>query len=349
MPNTIDIYSPRTMGSVVRSMPPLMTFLRDRYFSRRQHYMTERVDFDLVKGGRPMAPFVTYNGGAELMDKRGFETKTFTTPLLAPATLTTAEELLARMPGEAVYSGMSPEQRAVRKLSEELRDLRDSIDRREEWMCAQLLTTGKIPVLGSQINATVDVNFTNKGTAKVKWSESNADIMGDMALAQDTVFQTAFLNATDAIVGTAAAEYLLNNTKIQKLLDIRDFQLGRVEPKNLPQGVRYIGHLTSATMDMDIYTYNEHFQDPTDGKLKPLIPAHKMIVLPKDMNAELAYGQHTWLDQRTQKWYSDNSGRTPDAWVEKNPDRKMVAMYSRPLPVPKEVNAWYVMDVLDEQ
>lgn len=348
MPNTIDIYSPRTMGSVVRSMPPLVTFLRDRYFTSHQHYMTERVDFDIVKGGRPMAPFVTYRGGAELIEKTGYDTKTFTIPMLAPATLTEAEELLSRMPGEAVYSGMSPEQRAVRKLSEELRQLRDSIDRREEWMCAKLLTTGKIPVIGDQIKAEVDVNFTNQSTAGTKWDATGAKILEDMALAQDAVYKNGFLYATDFILGTEAARCFVNDTKIQKLLDIKDYHIGRVAPKGLPKGVRYIGHVSTADLDADVYTYNEHFVDPTDKKLKPLIPGHKMLCLPDNMNAEMAYGQVTYLNQKTQQWFSDNSGRTPDQWVEKNPDRKMVAMYSRPLPVPKEVNAWYCMDVLDE-
>lgn len=349
MPNTIDIYSPRTMGNVVRSMPPLMTFLRDRYFTNHQHYMTERVDFDIVKGGRSMAPFVTYRGGAEIIDKRGYETKTFTTPLLAPASLTTAEEFLNRDPGEAVYSGVSPETRAVRRLSEELGILRESIDRREEWMCAMLLTTGKIPVVGHQINATIDVGFTQKGSSKKMWSEDGADILGDMAEAQDQVYQNGYLYATDFLLGTDAAEYFVNNAKIQKLLDIKDYNIGRVAPKGLPKGVRYIGHISAAKLDADVFTYNEHYEDPTDGKLKPLIPKHKMLCLPSDLNAELAYGQHTYLNQRTQKWYTDNSGRTPDQWVEKNPDRKMVAMYSRPMPVPKEVNAWAVRDVLAEQ
>ena len=346
MPNTIDIYSPRTMGAVVRNMPETMTFLRDRYFTNHQHYMTERVDFDIVKGGRPMAPFVTYRGGAELIDKQGYETMTFTTPLLAPATLTTAEELLQRMPGESVYSAMSPEQRAVRKLADELTMLRDTIDRREEWMCAMLLTTGKIPVIGNQINAEIDVGFTQKSITAKSWGADGADILGDMAKAQSEVYQNGYVHATDFLLGTEAAEYFVNNAKIQKLLDIKDYSIGRVAPQGLPKGVRYIGHISAANVDADVFTYNEHYEDPTTKELKPLIPKNKMICLPSDMNAELAYGQHTYMDQRTQKWYTDNSGRTPDQWVEKNPDRKMVAMYSRPMPVPKEVNAWYVMDVL---
>ena len=38
--------------------------------------------------------------------------------------------------------------------------------------------------------------------------------------------------------------------------------------------------------------------------------------------------------------------RVPDSWTEKNPARKMLQMSAKPLPIPKEINGWFVAKVL---
>lgn len=51
MPNTIDIYQPRYLAEVVRSAPPVHTFLRDTFFTNIKTFATEEVDIDIVKQG----------------------------------------------------------------------------------------------------------------------------------------------------------------------------------------------------------------------------------------------------------------------------------------------------------
>ena len=55
MANEIDIYDPRTLVEVVRTTPPIHTFLRDRFFSHVKPFTSENVDIDIVKGTRKMA------------------------------------------------------------------------------------------------------------------------------------------------------------------------------------------------------------------------------------------------------------------------------------------------------
>ncbi len=63
-------------------------------------------------------------------------------------TLTTADQLMTRLPGEDLYSGMTPAQRAAQKLMEEYATLNDATTRREEWMAVQAIVTGTIPIVG---------------------------------------------------------------------------------------------------------------------------------------------------------------------------------------------------------
>lgn len=81
MPNTIDIYQPRYLAEVVRSAPPVHTFLRDTFFTNIKTFATEEVDIDIVKGDREMAAFVHPKMGAETMEEEGYETKSYKPPM----------------------------------------------------------------------------------------------------------------------------------------------------------------------------------------------------------------------------------------------------------------------------
>ncbi len=79
------------------------------------------------------------------MPNTGYETKTYTPPLVArkrSQRLTT----FYRRPGESIYSGRTPAERAVLKMADDFVELREQIVRREELMCAQTIFTGKIPL-----------------------------------------------------------------------------------------------------------------------------------------------------------------------------------------------------------
>ena len=52
MPNEVNIYTPRYLAEVVRQAPPIHTYFRDTFFTNIKTFSTERVDIDLVKGGR---------------------------------------------------------------------------------------------------------------------------------------------------------------------------------------------------------------------------------------------------------------------------------------------------------
>ena len=97
MPNMVDLYTPRTLAEVVRTTPPVRTFLRDRFFTNVKAFPTERVDIDIVKGNRKMAAFIHPMVGGEIVRAEGYETKSYAPPLINPATISTADKLLARL------------------------------------------------------------------------------------------------------------------------------------------------------------------------------------------------------------------------------------------------------------
>ena len=139
MPNEVNIYTPRYLAEVVRQAPPIHTYFRDTFFTNIKTFSTERVDIDLVKGDRRMAAFVHPRVGGQVLKANGFSTESYKPPLINPYDVTTADQHMTRLPGEDLYSGMTPAQRAARKLMDEYNRLNDATTRREEWMCAQTM------------------------------------------------------------------------------------------------------------------------------------------------------------------------------------------------------------------
>lgn len=143
MANEVNIYTPRHLAEVVRLAPPVHTYFRDTFFTNVKTFATERVDIDLVKGDRRMAAFVHPRAGGQVLRETGYETQSYKPPLINPYDLTTADRLMARLPGEDMYSGMTPAQRAAEKLMDEYNRLNDAATRREEWMAAQAKFPGR--------------------------------------------------------------------------------------------------------------------------------------------------------------------------------------------------------------
>ena len=128
----MDMFTTRTMMAMVEAGKKTNnTWLRDRYFGYRPTFNTQKIDFDIVgKGGRKIAPCVNPKVGGVVLEREGYSTNSFEAPELSPMRVTTAEDMLKRLPGETVYAGKTPEERAAEILGRDLSDLDDIITRR---------------------------------------------------------------------------------------------------------------------------------------------------------------------------------------------------------------------------
>ena len=148
----------------------------------------------------------------------------------APDRITTIDDLLDRQPGEQLYSERTPAQRAVIKMREDFTELREMIVRREEWMCAQAMLTGKIVVVGEGVKDVIDFQFTNlidiSKDTKRKWKGGTAqNKYADLKAWHEKVQKEGFTNCNVCIMASdVATEFLMDET-IQKLLDVKNYAL----------------------------------------------------------------------------------------------------------------------------
>ena len=348
MPNTIDIYQPRYLAEVVRSAPPVHTFLRDTFFTNVKTFTTEEVDIDIMKGDREMAAFVHPKIGAETLAEEGYETKSYKPPMVNPDIVTTAESYMHRAPGETIYSERTPAQRAAEQLAREYRRLDDAISRREEWMCAQALTTGAIQIVGKGVNEEIDFGLTNKVvlTGAEQWGQPGADILGTMEDWVDRVYTNGFANVDRIICGRKALKLLKSDKGILEKMDNRRYQAGEFNARDLPNGVRYHGYLTDS--GLEIYSYKEVYMDritdPAHPTLRRLIPDDMILMISTDVDFMRAYGLCSYYNEQKQLVTAETA-RLLHAYIGHKPERKVLEACARPLPIPDKVDSWLVATV----
>ena len=339
----ISLFEPRTMMKVVDRMPKTTTFLRDTFFKSREYSETDKIDMDIKQGGLKVAPFVSEKVGGKVVENSGFATKTFAPPLVSPLKITTAGDIQKRGMGENIYSSKTADERAAAKLVSDMSDLDGMITRREELMAAQVIFTGEIEVKGEGVDYVIDFGFKNKealsGTAL--WNTATSTKLADLKRWRRAVQQTGFVNTDVVVMAADVADELLKDMEILNLLNIRHANVGQIDVKELPSGATYLGYIAEVG---HLYSYNAFYHDEESNTVKPMVPNGHLALLSTEVENAMAYAAITLI--KDGEWSTYVTDRVPDSYTKKNPDRQMVQLSSKPLPVPVEINSWYLAKVL---
>lgn len=341
--STFDVV---TMLGAYESIPRPSTFLREMIFGGRERtFSTEYVLIDIRKGTRKMAPFVNPVIGGKIMEHGGYRTDKYTPPLVAPQDVITPERLQQRSAGENIVSGRTPADRLGEEQARILNHFDDAITRREEWMIAQLLFTGQIHMVGDGVDEYYNVGFDNTDTLSSQdlWSASTATIYEDLKGWALQVMRESGLYPNICVMAENVSEAFLNNSTIQTLLDIRNVELGKIDPSRLPNGASYIGRLSG--LGIDFYTYNEWYADDSSGTITAMVPDDTLALFSsadRNLGAIMLYGAFTEIKDRT----TYEGSRIPRIWTDQGKNAEFVQVVSRPLPVIIDADSWFVANVL---
>jgi len=343
----VSIYDPRTMTAAIELMPPIHTAITDMLFKKNEPHVTETIEVDIVKGNRKLAPFVHKRIGGKIVRDSGFKTKVFTPVSIGPMDVTDADALMKRQAGESVHSGRTPAQRGAIKVGKDLNKLRGQIVRRLEWMCCQLIFTGEIPVIGDGLEEIISFGFDQLrvSTGDDIWSLTTGDPFEQLIADHKEVQKLGFVNCTTCLMADDVAAMFMKHPEVIGKLDTQTaIKLGRIDPQMLANGLTYIG--TIQQIGLDIYTYTDWFEDdwtdPETPVLKSMIPEGHYAIVSDKAQFTIEYGAVTRIDSETEEFETYSEEMVPDTWIEKNPDRRMLKIDSKPLPIPHEVNSWLV-------
>lgn len=346
----IQIYQTRQMLAAINRVKAPKTFLRDTFFPNIQTSVTEKVDVDFKKGRREMAPFVAPRVGGVVMERKGFTTNTYSVPRISPERIITGDDINKRSMGEAVYSVKTPEQRAAEMMGRDLRELDESITRREEWMCREVILNGKVTMRGiiddkkeNYIEQDVDYSFSNKEALSGAdlWSDAGSDPYEYLKQRRLDIIKKSGKAPNVVILAGDVEAAFINHPKIKEMNDIRRHQMSIIEPKILNEAVTLIGYLPG--LGLEIYRYDEWFIDD-DGVEQSMIPS-KHIIIGRTGMAKILYGAITQIENNG--FVTIEGTRIPKNWVDTNNDVVKLRLGARPLPVPEDVDDWYVAQVLE--
>ena len=339
----MNYYEPKYLRGVIKQVLPLKQFFHVRFFPENVLFATETVSIEYQRDSRELAPYTSPHFGGVMTGRGGYEVRTYHTPYLLPMTTITNDTLAQKLLGEQPYnSGITPDERAQQIAANDIMKLQDKIMRREEYMCARCIQDGKLEITGPGVNDIVDYGFTGieTVTSSDKWT-SSYDLIGKLSdKAQE--LRKAGTNPDMLILGSAAANALLSNTKIQKAMDMRQVDMGYINPRELEDGVMYIGRLAVPGFVGDIYSYDEYYRDDT-GQDVPLVDPSTAILISSRVRNSMLYGAITYIDVKTGEYVTEMNQYVPYTNYSVNPPVKEIYLASRPLPMPKDLDSWRVM------
>lgn len=346
MAGMISIDRTRTMITAVQDVPPVAKYFRSTFFPGSVTHVTEEIDFDYMKGVRPMAPFVAPAVGGIPMERQGYETKSFTMPRISPERVITNDIIAKRSMGEPIYSDRTPEQRAREMEAQDYLFLDEAIALREEWMCRQLLFEGKITAkgktnTGSDVEFSVDYGFTNKealGGADL-WTASSSDPIEQLVQWRRDIVAACNISPDIILTDSATAMKLLNNEKFVKYYDVRRYDFGTMAPVPTTPLAMNFGRIP--VVGADLVSYDATFIDPETGTVTPFIPANTILFASRAIPGSIHYGLITYMDNEGGR-HSAALPRVPMVYFDPADSISTLRLQSRPVPMPVNVDSWAV-------
>ncbi len=326
------------------------TFLQNRYFPDGTVFTTAQVLVEYKDGNQKLAPFVSPEVGGKVVRRDGYEANAYKPALIAPKRALTIDNLTEKGFGEALYGELTPEERAVKITADDLTEMDEMIVRRQEQMCAQVLQENALTMNhygdDNKLINTKKIEYFNGVneavyTSSVKWNAADADIISEVA-AIAKILTKRGLPATDVILGTEAADAFLNNEKVQKLLDNRNFNIGVVDPtENYPEAT-FLGVINCKGRKMNFIQYDATYEDEK-GVDTPYIDPKTIIVTAPNCGVT-NYGAISQINFGESMPRTHAEKRVP--LHEVNGQVREVALRSAPLVQPRHKNAFIKAVVL---
>ncbi len=337
----MDLFSTNVLTGAINSLITPAPFLLDRYFGQVQTESSEEIHFDVIDKTRRLAPFVSPVVAGQIVESKGFTTKTFTPAYIKDKRVFDTNRPLKRAAGEPLTGSLSPAQRIGMMLNEDLGDQREMVDRRLEVMAAEALRTGAVTVTGDQY-PTQNVNFGRNASLSVtlsgatRWGQSGVEPLDDLQDWSQTALKVSGAMLRDVIMTVDVWKIFKKDPQVEKQLDRFRGNSTLVADAQLEEGGVFMGVVEG----FNIFVYAGWYVDE-NGVEQPIIPDGTVLLAGMQMRGVRAFGaiRDEEAGYQAIPIYSKS-------WVEKDPSVRYLLSQSAPLVVPSRVNASFAASVL---
>lgn len=342
---SMSIYDTATLVETVQSLKQPSQFLLDLFFSNAREFDSREVAIDVDVGKRRLAPFVS-----PLVQGKPVEARGVTTSLFAPAYIKDKRPLdpmrpVMRAIGERVGGVLSAEDREMANIGFEMTDQLQMINRRLEWMAANVLLTGTVTITGDGYPSQL-VNFgrdsaltvtlsgasawtaTNVGTAVAPGAVSPADNVESWG---DLVLQKSGAVVTDVVFTPTAWSIFLRDQSVHNSI-----WLPRAGRSTIDLGAEITvgGSYKGRWGEYRLWRYNDWYVDSVTDVEHPMLPDPTVLLLSTELQGVRAFG--AIMDP---EFAYGALAYAPKSWITPDPAQRWLMMQSAPLVIPSRVNA----------
>ena len=341
---TIDYTQTAVLLAAYKEQKAPNTFLKSRYFPDGETFTTAQVLVEYKDGNQKIAPFVAPEVGGKVIKRDGYTAHAYEPAFIAPKRALTIDNLAKKGFGEALYGELTPAERALKITADDLTEMDSMIARREEQMCAQVLQENALTMKyygdDNKLIDTKNLAFfegeTNPAVyvPSVKWNAEGADILGDVAAIALELAKRG-LPAVDVLLGTEAADAFLNNEKVIKLLDTKNYIIGAIDPtESFPEAV-FLGQINCKGYKLNFIQYAGTYENDEGVNTAYINP--KDIIVTAPACGVTNYGAITQINHGETNFSTHAEKRVP--LYEINGQVREVALRSAPLVQPRHKNA----------
>lgn len=332
------IFSFLFLAEMVRNWKKPKAFLQNTIFNAEspKNQASEYIIVDYWDEEREIAPVIHTNDDPEKVTQTGGTSTAYQPAYSAQELPIRAAGLLKRLLGESGFiSARGMEERAIEEMSIEFLVMRNRVTRLIEYMCAELLQTGKVTVTNTAKGVKYILDYQMPASHKItlaggdKWDQTSPDICGQITDWADLIDLDAGLTADILILDVKAGKLLLKNADFLAKLDNLRVKRGEIEPRLLPNGVRYLGLLDN---QIDVFQYSDWYK--SGGTTSKYLSDNRAILTTRQMAANVFFGMIPDLDYGT--FVGEYFTKT---YKKPAPSSLIGVMASRPLPLLKQVKA----------
>lgn len=342
---TPTIYEPSTLLATMRQVEAPTNFWLNLCFPNSMQFDDEWIDFSKITETRKLAPLVVPTARGVPMYSAAEKVYRVKPAYLKPKDPVSASHMLRKRAGlnngELLnVGGLSPSARYDAIVADILRQHREGIERRWEWMAAEAALNGSITLSGENYpEAVVDFERDPAHTVTLalndRWGDAGVSIIEDIETWIGLVENADFGGmVTLMIVGTQAWAKMRADAGIKDLMDNNYRQTSGTSFDFGPGNGRNIQFKGRVTPSLEVWLYNDYYHDESGNIVRFMDNRDVLLIAPEAVQGTRCFGAILDVGAGFQP-----TPIYPKMWNEMDPSATHIMSQSAPLMVPVNPNA----------
>lgn len=349
------VYDTQTLLGVIRddsAMEPPSNFWLSSCFGSTVQFDDEFIDFQKLQGNRKLAPLVVPTAQGVPIYASAEQSFRVKPAYIKPKDTVSATRVIKRAAGFGELhpdaAPMSPQARYDAIIADILKEHRNAIERRWEWMACEAIANGSVSLEDDNYPLTVvdfqrDAGHTVTLAGGDLWSAGTSTPLEDIQGWKQTARRAKHGGSlTTWVMGVDAYESFRKHADVKELLNTELTEMAR-SGLNVPLGVmegldiEWGGNINGVS---NIWVYNDYYEDE-NGTVIPFIGSKEVVAFGPNVRGVRAFGA---IQDKRAGWAAVPI--FPKMWDQEDPSATFVMSQSAPLMVPLNPNATFKATVL---